>query len=318
MEHILKFWGLSNEVVTLLHAGEDNSTWSVGDKYILQHKPNSAQHSIQLANLLMENGIPAAVYVKTISGDWTTPDGTHCLMEKVEGLHVDFYESPELIRELGRGLALLHAAFLKLEPRLHCKDNNFIGEWNSWIKPGLSGVSDSLVQRTEEQLFGLYEKLPRCPIHRDVHAQNVLFNNGKISGWLDFDLNRKDARIFDLAYLLAGLLVGKIDNPPMIEIWRTLYRDVLAGYNEISALTAAEIEALPVLMVAIELLFVTFWSSKGNTKGRAEALALAEWINKFPNSAFLQTATDWEGIRNGGNTEFSGNATLQKLRKLGF
>jgi len=183
-----------------------------------------------------------------------------------------------LMCELGRGLAKLHLALSNIESELQCNDNDFYAEWENYIKPGLIGVSDEIIAQTEVKISALYEKLPRCPIHRDVHSQNVLFHNGKISGWLDFELNRRDARIFDIAYLLAGLLAGRTEDVGKLGIWKTIYRNLLEGYNEITCLMENEISALPDLMIAIELLFVTYWAGEGNDSGRDEANKLAEWL----------------------------------------
>lgn len=262
---ILQYWGLEGEAVTLIHQSEHNSTWDVGGRYVLQKGP--ARY--ELANLLRLQGIPVAVYVKTAEGGYTSPCGEFCLMEKLSGKHIPFAGAAEIVRELGRGLARLHLSFSAVSGELDCHDNDFLAEWNGWIKEGLSCVPKDLVAWTEDKLFSLYGKLPRCPIHRDVHSKNVLFENGKISGWLDFDLNRVDVRVFDLAYILAGVFIEEID--------LSAYQALLDGYNEISPLSQEETDAIPVLVIAIELLFVTYWGDK-NLAGRDNALALAEQI----------------------------------------
>ena len=273
---------MADESVTQLHIhpSADQTVWSVGGKYILKHNPKAEQleRSVELTNLLATQGIPLAAYIKTTNGDWLTPCRAYCLMEKLPGKHVDFYDDPQVIYEMGRALARLHAAFVKIEPQLQYKDRDFLVNWRNYIKPGLSGESAEIAEQIEPNLFKLYEKLPRQPIHRDAHAQNVLFKDGKISGWLDFDLNCRDARIFDLAYLLTGLLVGKINDLSAIAAWRALYRDLLAGYNEISKLSDEEIGALPILMIGIELLFVTFWGKNNNEDQQEKAAMLAKWL----------------------------------------
>ena len=234
--------------------------------------------NIHLANLLARESVPTVVYMKTTCGEWAASNGEYTLAEKLKGEHIDFYVSPDLICELGRGLAKLHLALSKIESELQYEDYDFFDEWESYTKPGLVGVPEDIIKNTDAKIFAVYEKLPRCPIHRDIHAENVLFHNGKISGWLDFDLNRKDARIFDIAYLLAGLLVKRFHDPSMLKTWKTIYQNLLDGYNEVSQLTADEIESLPFLMIAIELLFVTYFNSLGNDSERDDAIKLAKWL----------------------------------------
>lgn len=285
MDNTLAHWGLSGETVVLVKKSAHSSSWNIGKKYVLQQRlppdKNKQLRNIRLANLLTENYIPSIAYVKTITGDWTTPDGAYCLMVRIIGEHPNFYESPEAACELGRGLARLHTALLKIEPLTEYNDNDFILEWENYIKPGLVGVSHEIVEETELRFFKLYKKLPRCPIHRDVHSGNVLFHDGEISGWLDFELNRKDARVFDLAYFLSGLIVGKTDNPQMIETWKIIYRNLLTGYGEVNKLTHEETEILPFLMIVINLLFVSYMNNIGNLEERENANKLAEWIYKW-------------------------------------
>ena len=64
---------------------------------------------------------------------------------------------------------------------------HLLDDWHSWIKPKLAAVNDEVVEQTEVRLNDLYKQLPRQLVHRDVHSQNVLLDNGVISGWLDFD-----------------------------------------------------------------------------------------------------------------------------------
>jgi Ser/Thr protein kinase RdoA (MazF antagonist) len=279
---ILKHWGVSGESIEHVYTSAYNSSWNVGGRFILQRQLTSdvdkQSRKIRLANLLAKENVSTVVYIKTIHGDWTSSDGAYTLTKRIKGEHLDFYTSPDLICELGRGLAQLHLVLSKLESELQYKDHDFYTEWKNYIKPGLVGVSDDIIEQTEARVFSVYDMLPRCPIHRDVHAQNVLFYNGKISGWLDFELTRKDARIFDIAYLLGGLLVGRMGDSVELNIWRIIKHNLLGGYSEVSPLTEEEISILPDMMIAIELLFVTYWNSVNNDSERDKAVELAEWL----------------------------------------
>lgn len=279
-DSILEHWGLSGEAVEFVKKSLNSTTWYIGEKHVLRQQQNKEKmlRNIQLTNLLNENHVPAVKFVKTLSGEWTAPDGAYYLMERIKGEHIDFFESPEAAYELGRGLAQLHETLLKNESTLEYNDYDFVSEWENYTKPGLVGVSPVLVEETEMRIRKLSEKLPRCPIHRDVYSGNVLFHDGKISGWLDFELNRKDVRIYDLAYFLSGLIAGKIDNPQAIETWKIIKRNLLAGYGEASPLSGEETEAIPFLMIVVNLLFVTYWNNIGKPEESINAKKLAEWL----------------------------------------
>jgi len=59
-----------------------------------------------------------------------------------------------------------------------------------------------------------------------------------------------------------------------------MYTYLIDGYNELSPLSDLEINFLPDLMNAIELLFLTYWNSVGNVEESEKAKRLAMWIFK--------------------------------------
>lgn len=276
MDNIIKYWKLPKKIkVDILN----KSTWNIGDQYVLKYNsnPDKISRGIRVAELLKAEGIPVVQYVKTIDREWTTPDGTYCLMKRIKGEHIDLFES-DVALELGREIARLHIALTNIDCKLSGKDNDFLAQWQNDIKPRLINVPDEMIAKIENLLFKFYKDLPRQQIHRDLHLQNILFDKGKIAGWIDFDLSCQEVRIFDLAYLLTGLLCGKIDNPAKVKMWKIIFKNIVTGYNEISPLTNDERKALPVMMIAIELLFVTFWSQKGNVDACNSAAELAQFI----------------------------------------
>lgn len=280
MKTVLALWGLQHETATPLET-VSGSAWRIGERHILKYNPDARQlaRSIRAAGLLAAKGIPVAKYLETVNGERTAQDGTYCVMERINGIHIDLLH-PDTAFGLGRGLAQLHLALASIGPELGCTDNDFSEEWQGHIKPGLADVPKKIVSEIENRLLPLYKKLPRQAIHRDVHLHNVLFDNKSISGWLDFDLTRRDVRIFDLAYLFTSLLGGKADSPSAFngKQWKALTASLLSGYETDIPLTADEHEALPALMVAICLLFAAFYGKSGNIKGKNEAVRKAEWL----------------------------------------
>ncbi len=278
MESILALWGLQNETLTPLKTINE-SAWRIGERYLLKYNPNPDQlaGSMRIAGLLAAEGIPVAEYLKTTHGQWTTPDGTYCVMKIITGKHIDLFQD-DMAFEMGWGLARLHLALANIEDKLNCRDNDFCGEWEHYIKPSLVNVPEEIVSEVEERLLRVYKGLPRQPIHRDVHLQNILFDHGRISGWIDFDLSRRDVRIFDLAYLLSSLLVGKTGDRSAIERWKAIYDDLLSGYGACTAVTDDEREVLPVMIIAIGLLFGAFFNKNGNIEGSKKAVHQAEWV----------------------------------------
>ena len=278
---ILQIWNLSNERTNEIYQSKDNATYEIGDRYILKYNPNTVQveENLKLIKLLSEADIPMVKVVPTSTGSMVSACNRYVLMERSKGVHLDSQTaSGSEIQAFGRELARLHQVLKAKESELDYRNENFLQTWKHYIKPGLENVDEVLVQEVEEKLVRNFEKLPQQPIHRDVHFHNVLFDQGSLTAWLDFDLTEKNARIFDLAYFLAGELVDAIKEEDSLRRWQQLYKNFLVGYHEVNPLSNEEVEALPILMIGIELLFVTYWHHEKNEIERGKALALAEWL----------------------------------------
>ena len=78
---------------------------------------------------------------------------------------------------------------------------------------------------------------------------------------LTLTLDKKMRVFLTLRIFLRGLLAGKVDCKVAIDTWTTIYQNLLDGYNEVCLLTTGEVKALPYSMIAIELLFVTYWNA---------------------------------------------------------
>jgi len=277
---ILKHWNMADATVTELtrpHMSEGERTiWDVDGRYMLKLQPDCV---IKLAQLLADEGIPVARYLPMVDGNMITQDG-YALMTKIEGTHIDLFEQPHLTVEFGRQLGRLHRALAKIETHFDdLEDSNFLEQWHDYIVPGLGdGVCNDFRNAVEAKLTEICPKLPHQLIHRDVHCQNTLFDDGKLVGWIDFDLHHRNARIFDMAYLLVYLIFGSQHDPIKVEKWRRICDQLMSAYDEANPLTAEERAALPLMMTAIELLFVSFWNREGNAEQSGAALDLAKWL----------------------------------------
>ncbi|MCL2592240.1 MAG: phosphotransferase [Defluviitaleaceae bacterium] len=278
---ILLYWGLRDAAITPI-ASPSQSTWDINGKYILKKRNSTAEElscSMQISDILASKNVPVAAYVKTISGQLISPDSMYFLMKKLSGETIDFYKHPNLAVTMGKELAKLHQALKLIESKIAYNENDLLATWKNKIKPSLKSlVSSNILENVDSAFSKNYVKLPRQLIHRDVHAHNVLFVDGKLTGWLDFDISQRNVRIFDIAYLLASLLFGQLCNFAKIKIWHEIYHNLLLGYNEVNPLTADEYNALPTIMIVIEFLFVWFWSEQENKEQSENSLKLAKWL----------------------------------------
>jgi homoserine kinase type II len=103
-----------------------------------------------------------------------------------------------------------------------------------------------------------YAALPRGPVHADLFRDNAMFEDGELTGFFDFYFAGNDTFLFDIAVCLNDWCVlhdedhdGSLDTPRS--------RALLAAYQAVRPLTAAERSLLPALLRAGAL---RFWISR--------------------------------------------------------
>jgi homoserine kinase type II len=103
-----------------------------------------------------------------------------------------------------------------------------------------------------------YAALPRGPVHADLFRDNAMFEDGELTGFFDFYFAGNDTFLFDIAVCLNDWCVlhdedhdGSLDTPRSLAL--------LAAYQAVRPLTAAERSLLPALLRAGAL---RFWISR--------------------------------------------------------
>jgi Ser/Thr protein kinase RdoA (MazF antagonist) len=130
---------------------------------------------------------------------------------------------------------------------------------------------------TLEKLNGL---LPKQLIHRDFHFGNLLFEDGDVSGYIDFDLSQINYRIFDIYYFALGLLIDGFSSKDKSAKWFKMLNNIVNGYESITTLTCEEKQAAVCVMECIELLFIAYFSQNGNHVLAENAANMFHWIRK--------------------------------------
>lgn len=100
-----------------------------------------------------------------------------------------------------------------------------------------------------------YEALPRGPVHADLFRDNVMFDNGHLSGFFDFYFAGVDTFAFDLAVCLNDWCIDLGTGVADAERSRAMRE----AYESVRPLTAAERELMPAMLRAGAL---RFWISR--------------------------------------------------------
>src|SRR5271170_3250093 len=114
-----------------------------------------------------------------------------------------------------------------------------------------AGLAAELAHEFEEFGAGWPAGLPEGVIHADLFPDNVFFLEDKLSGMIDFYFACNDAFAYDLGICLNAWCFEKDGS-----LNATKARALVRGYNQTRPVTAAEIDALPILARGSALRFL--------------------------------------------------------------
>ena len=187
-------------------------------------------------------GKPAAVVNKLRGHSELAPGAAHCT-------------------GVGDMLARMHLAGLdysRQQPNLRC-----LNWWNETVPvvlPHLTPEQRNLIlaelaYQNHIAASSSYQSLPRGVVHGDLFRDNVMFDNGQLTGFFDFYFAGCDTFLFDIGICLNDWCIdldsGKLD---------TVRADAfMAAYQKVRPLTAQERTLLPALQRAAAL---RFWVSR--------------------------------------------------------
>ncbi|HUR90155.1 MAG TPA: homoserine kinase [Ramlibacter sp.] len=192
--------------------------------------------------LFTVQGKPAAVVEKLRGHSELAPDAGFCAM-------------------VGEMLARMHLAgrdFSMTQPNLRG-----LAWWNETVPVVLPYVDpDQAALLRSELAFqnhvagsSLYAALPRGPIHADLFRDNVMFEEGRLTGFFDFYFAGVDAWLFDIAVCLNDWCIDVESGAP--DEGRA--RAFVDAYARVRPLAIAERRLLPAMLRAGAL---RFWISR--------------------------------------------------------
>ena len=187
-------------------------------------------------------GKPAAVVNRLVGRSQLAPEAVHCAA-------------------VGEMLARMHLAgrdYERQQPNLRG-----LPWWNETVPVVLPHIDPEQAALLRAELAyqnhiaasSAYAALPRGPVHADLFRDNVMFVGEQLTGFFDFYFAGVDSFLFDLAVCLndwcTDLPSGAHDAPRA--------NAMLAAYQAVRPLTAAERSLLPALLRAGAL---RFWVSR--------------------------------------------------------
>jgi len=203
---------------------------------------------LALQEHLAQAGLPCPCPLTDVAGGrWRPLAGKPAaLLTCLPGASVEV-PSAKHCREVGRALARMHLAVADI---LDAPPNPCGSGWRQRVgetlMPQLS--PDEAVLLVDELAFQAaqdWSDLPRGVVHADLFRDNVLWSGDRLSGLLDFYFAGDDVFLFDLAVAANDWCAEA-----------ATVAELIAGYEAVRPLTAAEVDAwLPVRRAAA----LRFW-----------------------------------------------------------
>ena len=188
------------------------------------------------------SGKPAAVVEKLAGGHELAPDSAHCA-------------------QVGAGLARMHLA--GRDYPLHQPNLRGLPWWTETVPVVLPHLTPEQAELISTELAfqqhlaasPQYTELPHGPIHADLFRDNVMFDEGRLSGFFDFYFAGVDSFLFDIAVCLNDWCVDLESGRLIEERAETFVR----AYESVRPLSGTEHRLLPALLRAAAL---RFWISR--------------------------------------------------------
>lgn len=286
IRQIINEWDIEKKDVKQIY----DSAWQIGEDYVLKtyEDVNMLQRNIKILTILEDRGIQVGGIVLTKDRKTYAKDTEYyyILTNKLVGSNItNIHKDTVIVSEMGKVLARLHKAFKECGTQDEFWDNSLLKEMNGWIKEvfvknSWKYIDESAFCNLVDRLEKVYDKLPVQLIHRDVHLGNLLFDNGKFSGYIDFDLSQRNIRIFDLCYFMLGLLSEEEVLDISAEQWFEILKYFFAGYEQEHKLLPEEKQAVPYVMEAIEFLFVAWFMEQNDIKCAEDAMKIYQFVEK--------------------------------------
>ena len=247
--------------------------FAINNQYILKIKPNEKKYFYEnfpflneKSNFHVENPI-LTIYGKNYYEDNSK---IYLLFNFIEGNHLNEHYSDDYIKQaelLGEAIASFHLITKEINSNKTSKMNmiedilnyvyNKILEDSS--KLDFDFISKVVVEDFRQNFVPIYKDLPKQIIHRDIHPQNILFNDGKLTGIIDLDLLTYGIRIFDPCYCSTSILCEAINDSKRLSKWLKIFHQIIFSYNNVNELNEKEKKNIIYVLFSIQLIFIVFY-----------------------------------------------------------
>lgn len=250
------------------------NVWQVGDEYILKTGPREKLlKDLTISEALHSQGFNASTPVLTKAGQrYLEGKDIFVLTRGIKGSplsHADRFgkQRVKFAEQYGRAIAKLHKALRTIQDDILPDEVNLYQNVLDWSLPSVQrqniqwnmGLADSFFADYTDTFGRLYGQLPKQLIHRDPNPSNILFHNGKVSGFIDFELSQIYIRLWDVCYCATGILSE--GSREAYGKWLEILGGLLTGYDREEGLTAEEKQAVFYVICSIQMICIAYFES---------------------------------------------------------
>jgi Ser/Thr protein kinase RdoA (MazF antagonist) len=240
------------------------------EKYVLKKKGSIevTQNELKLLNYLSDSRVP--VHLPIVNGK--SPiirinDDIYCVYNYLNGQTYNALEclsNPSVPILLGETIAWLHRAMRDSPYGDTFKNKDLYKMVYGFSVKEISKVDGDkkltdIYQKIETVIQDLSKKLPKQLIHRDAHIFNIIFNDNRLSGIIDFEIAEVNVRIFDICYCCTSILNEVFNNEDLRKLWIEFVGKLVHNYNINNPLDDAEKKSIWYVMLSIQSIFMAFF-----------------------------------------------------------
>ncbi|MDE7361567.1 MAG: helix-turn-helix domain-containing protein [Oscillospiraceae bacterium] len=261
-----------------------DNMWQIGRDYFLKTGDRAILlRNARVAKAMEAQGFAAAVPIPTKKGgDLTDDQNNFVLIRRSKGEPLSKSDRfgddcGKFGFKYGQSIAGLHNALTAIEEDIQPFEQNLFAHVTEWALPNVQkqniqwnmGIPDSFFEEYSRDFGALFEKLPKQLIHRDPNPCNILFCDGDVIGFTDFDLSERNVRLWDPCYCATGILSEQRNVENAYDKFLAILDAILHGYDSINPLTAEEKRAVYYVICSIQMICVAYFESVNEYKDLA-------------------------------------------------
>lgn len=280
LKEILTHWKLEEPVQIKAFYYESSgykseNTWIVNDNYVIKVGTNilGLKQHITVSKSLAEAGLESAIPVPTKYKNDYFIDGDlyFYLTNRIQGnciksgeIYKGAYQSNA--RYLGEIIGQLHLILQKRDKEIICNEPNLYESIKNWAIPEVKKhmtLPNSFYDDYLKNFKNLHQCLPKHIIHRDPNPSNIIMKDGRLAGFIDFELSERNIRIYDPCYAATAILSESFaeDDCDKLQKWIVIFKNIIMGYDSVCKLSDEEKQAIPYILYSIQMTCVAYFNS---------------------------------------------------------